>query len=472
MEEKYLKWGVLLSSALAIFMANIDISIVNVVLPLLVNTFHVSFNDISLINLFYLVSMTSFLLIAGKLSDLFGPELMLSAGYGIFIISSALCGLAQSLEGLEIFRFIQGIGAALLFSTSAVIITRYIASDWWGRAYGVNGLFACIGFALGSPVGGYIQDTIGWRWIFFVNIPIGIAGIVLVRLLLNKPYNRTNAETPDIVGFILSLAFIGSLSFTLHILGEPSSYPLLPLSITIVGIALAIFVFHQKRAPSPLLDFSVFKDRILNLALCASFFYTFILSGVSLLLPFYLIDLLNYSASTAGLFLAIPTASSIFLAYVSGWLTDKLGPIIPCIMGMFFCLLAGIAFHGLTMTTSGVYICFSFVLYGIGIGLFVPASVAFVMNQSEEKNRGMISSLKSLILQLGSITGLTVFTIIYTLGILTPGFSDIISQYQYLSNFHFAMLFVIISSIISLIVCVYARKISSDIIKKTKPEQT
>jgi len=318
MNERYLTWGVLLSSALAIFMVNIDITIVNVALPSLVTTFSTSFGGISLVTLSYLVSVTAFLLLSGKLSDIIGPELVLRYGYGIFILGSLCCGLSQSLDEMVVFRFIQGIGASMLFAASAPVIIRYIPENWTGRAYGINGLFACIGFALGSPLGGYIQEIAGWSWIFFVNIPIGIGGIVLTLLILTRPYPRRFPVSIDRMGAVLSLVLLVSLTYTLHSLTDLTNHLRFPISFLVTAISFFLFIWHERRTADPLLDCAIFHDRTLNLALIAFFFYMIILSGTSFLFPFYFITICGMSATMAGIFLAIPSALSIVLAYVSG----------------------------------------------------------------------------------------------------------------------------------------------------------
>lgn len=458
MNQQMMRWGVLLSSALAIFIVNVDISIVNVVLPSLVTTFSTSFGEISMVTLSYLISLTAFLLVSGKLSDIYGPESILALGYGIFIVSSVLCGLSRSLEALELFRFVQGIGAAMLFSTSAVIITRYITPDWQGRAFGINGLFACVGFAMGSPVGGFIQEMAGWSWIFFVNIPVGLGGLILARYLLRRPYPRNSGSRFDRIGFLLSLVMIGSLVYSLHYLSDPHTYPQLLVSIPVAILSLLLFVIYERRVAEPLLDFSVFRDKILVLALGASFFYTIILAGTSFLFPFYLIDLLGYLTSTAGLYLSIPTFFSIVLAYLSGYISDKRGPRIPCIIGMSFCIVAAIAFHGFGISTSGTYIFLSLVIFGIGIGLFVPASVALIMNQSGATNKGTISSLKSLAVQFGSITGVTFCTILYSAGVSGQKVTDTLSQNRLAENFSHAMTFILLCALLCLLTCIAAKK--------------
>jgi len=439
-------------------MVNIDVSIVNVILPSLVKTFDTSISEISLITLAYLLSLTAFLLLSGKLSDMFGPEPLLTAGYGIFIIGSFFCGFSQSLYEIVLFRFIQGIGASMLFSTSAVIIIRYIPEDWRGRAYGINGLFAVIGFAIGSPIGGFIQETLGWSWIFFVNIPIGIIGILISRAILTKPYPRVQGASIDWVGVLLSIIMLSSLTYTLHMLSSPEDSRIFFISCLITIISPVLFLIRERQVKHPLLDFSVFRDRILNLALLAFFFYMIILAGTSFLFPFFFINIQGMSVSTAGLFLAIPPVVSICLVYVSGWLSDKTNPRVPCIIGMIFCFFASLSFLGFNASTTYIYIIGSFLLFGIGIALFVPASLAFIMNRAKIANAGTISAIKTLVSQIGGILGISIFALILSFGTSGQDMNDLTQISTFSANFNLAMTAVCICAILGLFTCIIAKE--------------
>lgn len=456
MDKPLTRWGVLLTSALAIFIVNVDTSIVNVVLPSLVTIFSTTLGEISLVSLTYLVSLTAFLLASGKLIDIYGPEIILAAGYGVFIISSAGCGLSPSLEWLELFRFIQGLGAAMLFSTSAVIITRYISPDWWGRAYGINGLFACVGIALGPLLGGFIQEIAGWSWIFFVNVPVGLAGLILARILLNKPFLKNDEISFDKIGFLLNFVMLVSLTYTLHALSDHHAHPLLPVTALTTIIAVILFLIYEWRVPKPLLNLRLFQDKVLDLALSANLLFMIIFAGLCFLFPFYFMDILHLSSSISGLYLAIFPSISIVLAYFSGWFADRVGPRIPCIIGMVFCLIAGFLFLGFGESTSKEYILLSFVIFGIGVGLFVPAGVAFIMKQSDEANRGSISGLKSLIIQLGSIFGVSSFTILLSLGISGEDIQYQANQIILVENLSHTMIFVILLGTLGLFACIAA----------------
>ncbi|MDD1724217.1 MAG: MFS transporter, partial [Methanospirillum sp.] len=148
----------------------------------------------------------------------------------------------------------------------------------------------------------------------------------------------------------------------------------------------------------------------------------------------------------------------IVLAYLSGWITDKKGPRTPCIIGMSFCIVAGVAFHGFDVSTTTTYIFLSLVIFGVGIGLFVPASVALIMNQSGATNKGTISSLKSLAVQFGSITGVTLCTILYSVGFSGQKVSGTLSQIRLVENFSHAMTFILICALLCLLVCIAAKK--------------
>ncbi len=320
------KWAVFAIVAIGVFMGTLDASIVNISLPSIARDFHVPLNGaIEWVVIAYLVSTAAFLLSSGRLADMVGRKPIWMAGLVIFTASSALCGAASSLAMLNAARALQGVGGALLFSTSPALLTAAFPPAERGRALGLNAVVVALGTSIGPTVGGIITASLSWRWIFTINVPIGALGIILTtHILRERPETRPARFDPlGAVLLAVGLAFvIAALSFGTE-LGFLSPFI---LSAGAVGLAaLAVLPLVEKRVAHPIIDLSLLSDRVFlsaNLSLVLSFLSLF---AVSFIMPFYLEQLRGFPTQTAGLLLTpLPLTIALF-APISGWIADRTG---------------------------------------------------------------------------------------------------------------------------------------------------
>jgi EmrB/QacA subfamily drug resistance transporter len=428
-------------SALAIFMANLDVSIVNIALPSLAKLYGTDATGISAIVLGYMLTLTGLLLVAGKLSDAKSPERVLCWGFWIFIISSVLCALAPSLNGLIIFRILQGIGGAFLFATSSVIVVQYVPADRRGRAYSLNGLLAGVAVAFGAPIGGFLLQHWGWRWIFLINIPIGLIALGLAKaaFIRRSPTPLVSLDWP---GAAYSFTALTALLYGLH-QSEDSGWSSAPVmtALALAGLFLLLFLWQEQRCPSPLLDLQLFRNRHLSAAMAGNFFYLMLVGGLTFVLPFYLIHARQMSPQDAGLIMMISPGISIIVSRLSGSLSDRIGPRNVCITAAFCMALSSFGIVTFTSVSPFVWVAGLLVLLGIGRALYVTAVLTMIMSFSEKGKEGMLSAAKALIPNLGSALGVSLSAILYNSPLNVPGGTPLTTVDLVVSGFRAAALF-------------------------------
>ncbi len=407
--------GVVLTGAMAIFMVNLDATVVNIVLPKLCTVFNLTTAQSSLIVMAYLLSLTGTALIFGRLSDMLGPERLFMAGYAVFILGSGLCALGWDLWTLCAFRFVQGLGGAMIFATSAVIVMRYVPEKKRGRAYAVNGAMAGLGFAMGSPVGGFLSNAWDWRAVFLVNIPVGLLGLALCWRFLELHGGKRVASKFDVPGAAASFFTLALLVVTLHSVSDGRVG--LPFA---VGLACAVglgwlFIRLERRSNNPLVQMSIFCNKRLNYALAATAFFYAFLQGTALVLPFFLIHARGLTSSHAGGLLALGSITTIFLSPVVGWLCDKTGPRLPALFGAGLFIAASAMFLGFDAGTPTWGLIAALLVYGVGICFFSAPILTLTMSHADPETMGVLSSVKSVGPSVVGMLGVGTLATVYTL---------------------------------------------------------
>jgi len=406
-------------STIAIFMANLDVSIVNIALPSMAKMYGTDATGIASIVQSYMLTITGCLLIGGRLSDAKTAERVLQWGFWIFTASSALCAMAPSLLMLTFFRLLQGIGGAFMFATSSVIVVRYVPSERRGRAFSLNGLMAGVAVAFGAPLGGVLIQYLDWRWIFLINIPIGLAALVVARFAFSGNSEESRGDVPiDWPGGLFSFASLTALLYALHA-GEDRGW-LSPLLLSLFGVAaifLVLFLLREKRCATPLLDLSLFRNRPLAAGLAGNFLYLFLVGGITFVLPFYLMLVKGFSPKETGLIMMISPGISIVVSRISGHLSDRIGPRTVCIVAAVAMMLSMIGIAFFDSSTTFAWMAVTLVMLGIGRALYVTAALTMIMTFAEKGKEGMLSAAKALVPNIGSAIGVSLFAILYNLPI-------------------------------------------------------
>lgn len=408
--------------ALGLFMVNLDASIVNIVLPTFARTFFVDTAEVSRVVLSYLLSFSGFLLIFGRLSDMRGANKIFGLGFLVFSITSIMCALSTSLFMLEIARFLQGIGAAMLASTYGAIVIQKLPAEMRGRAFGFITVAGGAGFAMGSPIGGFLVKYFSWRWIFWINIPIGIFALLASKRLIGQKNScRESSSGFDMIGAFLSFTGLALLTYLLN---TGKNYGLLsPVVITcsiLFILVFMLFIVKELRHKAPLLDMGLFSNKHLCLALVSNLAVVMTLDGLSFMFPFFFELARGMSPDKIGLLLMIAPLLSLVISPIAGYMADKKGSRLVCIAAVVALCLATAMICFFDASSNICYILTALSIFGAALAMFFTANSCLLMSHAPEGREGTTSALISFNANLGTLVGVCIFESIFSFG-FPPG---------------------------------------------------
>jgi EmrB/QacA subfamily drug resistance transporter len=387
------KW-VLPATILGSSLGFIDGSVVNVALPAIQASLQSSLATMQWVANGYMLMLAGLILLGGSAGDHFGRKRMFIVGLVGFAMASAACGLAPSAAWLIAARHVQGIAAALLTPASLAIISAAYHGKERGRAIGTWAAAGALTTALGPPLGGWLVDTVGWRSIFFINVPVAILAWLLA-LKLPADSKRDSAEPLDLRGAVLAVMALGLLSYGLIALGEGNRAP---GAIAIVAAIPAggLFILAELRSAHPMVPLSLFRNRNFAAVNGLTVLLYAALSGVVFLLPFMLIQAHGFSATAAG---AAFLPFSVIMGGGSRWaggLVEKIGPRLPLIVGPALTA-AGFAILGLSSGNPSYWTGFlpGLVVVGIGMTLAIPPLTTTVFDSAPDDISGTASGINN-----------------------------------------------------------------------------
>lgn len=388
-------------------MSTLDSSIVNVALPTISGQFHAELSVLQWTVTAYLLAITSLLPVFGRLADMLGRRKIFGLGFIIFTLGSVLCGLAPGIWVLVATRVLQAIGAAMLMANSAAFIVAIFPFQERGKALGLTGTVVALGSMSGPALGGLLISLAGWRSIFYINVPLGILAYILAQAILPVDQPQIEKESFDFAGAFL---FAGGMISLLYSISTGSiwgwSSPII-LSGILLGLGLLTgFLINERRVPHPMIDLSLFRIHpfvIGNLCGWLSFVAMF---ANTMLLPFYLQQVLNYGPSQVGLLMtAFPVAMAI-AAPISGHASDRYGPLVLTSGGMVISALGLFYFSTLTPATVFYQVIPGSLLMGLGAGMFQSPNNNSVMSSVPPPKLGVAGGLSSLVRNIGMISGI------------------------------------------------------------------
>lgn len=403
--------SVLIALMLAIFLGALDQTIVAVSMPAI----SAQFKDVSLLAWVisgYMVAMTVAVPIYGKLGDLYGRRRLMLFGMGLFTLASLFCGLAQNMEQLVLARIFQGIGAGGMISVSQAIIGDIVPPRERGRYQGYFSSMYAVASVAGPVLGGYMTEFLSWRWVFLINLPLGLgAWWVAYRTLVGLPVPQRKPII-DYLGTVLLIIGLSALLLGITQVGQGHSWrsaEVLDL-LAIAVIVLALFVWHERRAREPLLPMHLFANRNALLCWCTIFFTSFQAISLIVLMPLRFQSITGAGADSAALHL-LPLAMGLPMgAYCSGRLTSVTGRYKPMILGG--ALLMPVAILGMALVPPQALLAsgLCMLLCGIASGMQFPTSLVGSQNSVEQRDIGVATSTTNLFRALGGAVGVALMS--------------------------------------------------------------
>jgi len=453
-------------------MSTLDGSIVNITLPVISKYFSVNINSVQWVVTAYLLAISSILLIWGKISDIYGKKYLFAAGLAVFTAGSAMCGVSTGLSMLIFSRVLQAIGASITMALVQGIVTSIFPSTERGKALGIIGTVVAIGSLAGPALGGVLVHLAGWRSIFFINIPFGLAGVILTLILMPKAETKAENKSFDIKGSVIfvlsiSLMFIGLLSQQDGILTAKVMLFMIAVSL----LLFAAFIWYERKLTNPLLDIRLFKNMKFSISLATAFMSFVSMFSYVFFMPFYLQYVLKLNVLTAGLLMSVYPMTTAILAPVSGGLSDKKKKLPLTLIGLIISTAAYFLLSFSNAGTSKIQLILIIFFLGIGSAAFQSPNTSSIMGSVSRDKLGVAGSINAFFRNFGMVSGTTIsvmlFMAVTKLGINNISNSTFDTE-VFLKGFRAVMLTSAAFTLVAVILSAVRRKINTDTKRDTQ----
>ena len=441
--------------ALGVVMDGIDGSIVNVALPTMATYFGTDTGTIAWVIITYLLMMAGLLLVFGKLADRGLAKRLFLVGFVIFTLGSAACGISPTLDILLAARLVQGLGAAMIAAVAPLLCIRYLPRDMLGTALGVIAATSSIGFAAGPAIGGILTQHLSWHWIFLVNIPIGIIGILFAARVIppDEPEDRTISF--DYPG---AITLFGAMIFSTTVLEETAARGASDLLVLTCGVLFlfcsGLFVFRELTTPAPMVNIRIFGKWQFTSVLVAYLLMNIIFMGILYLLPFYLTAEMHFDLATTGLYLLIPPAVIAILSIPFGHWSDRSGRRAFAVAACGIVILYSAIFAVLSPAAGILPLLAGLVLMGAAFGIAAGPASSRIIESTPPGEESTGSSLMVTTIYFGGVLGTAIYAMLFTFATAGPhgivAFTDLDSA-TFLSGFHITMAAGLVLSVIPLV---------------------
>ncbi|WP_324715800.1 MFS transporter [Carboxydochorda subterranea] len=399
------RWRILSAVLLGSIMGPIDASVVYIAIPVIARDFGADPATIGWVSMAYLLVLGSLLLAFGRMGDMLGFDRVFLAGLATFVLTSSLCGLAPNLGALILMRALQAVGAGMMMAVAPAIITAVFPPQERGRALGMNGMVVALGLAIGPSLGGVLVDALGWRAIFFINVPVGIAAYLWCRRLV-PALGSERRQRFDWPGAVLAFGGLGTLLLSVS-RGQSYnwSWPILALGLGALLLLLG-FVVVEKRSPEPMLDLALFRIRAFaagNLAALLNFMTQYV---IVFLTPFLLQQAMGLSAGRAGATMTAFPLTVLAVAPLAGALSDKVGQRGLAFTGSLICTIAALLLAGLGHHSGTSDVAWRLSLFGLGTGLFQSPNNSAVMGSVPRFRLGIAGGVLAGTRNVGMVLGI------------------------------------------------------------------
>ncbi|MGI9183434.1 MAG: MFS transporter [Solirubrobacteraceae bacterium] len=443
------KWWALSCTSLGMLLATINSGTLIIALPDLERSLHTSLLELVWVILVYMIASTVLVLSAGRLSDQFGRKKAYVWGFVLFAAASLGAGFAGSGTELILWRILQGIGGAFLFANSAAIVTDAFPKEQLGLAMGTNTMVAAVGLVIGPVLGGALV-AISWHWVFWFNVPFGLAGSLWGALILHEVSGRSEDRSFDYLGTITFLIGLTGLVYGISkggLSGWTSS--LVIPSLIVAAILLPAFVLIERRHKSPMLDLSIFSQRLFSTASGAAFANGLARFALMFVFVFYFQGVQGNSPILAGIKLAPLAVGMLIASPLAGVWADRRGSRTLAVLGMLVTAVGLALMTTLGRNTSYVWPCAYMFIVGIGSGMFNSPNTAAMMGAVAAHRRGIAAGARVLVQNTGAVISIAFVLAVVTSSVpkhvllsVFSGLANHISNAQltpFISNMHVAL---------------------------------
>ncbi len=403
------RWLVLAITTVGVLMVAIDTTVVILALPPIIQDLHSNLINAIWVILSYIFVTTVLLLALGRVADLYGRVRLYNLGFAIFTIGSALCGFSRTDWELIGARVIQGVGGALMLVNAWAILTETFPPGERGLALGVNSMTFGIGGIIGPVLGGVILAIASWRWVFFINVPIGLFGTFFAYRYLRecaRPQQEERLDLPGVITFSISL-FTLLLALMLGIQLGWHARPVLLLAGTFL-VTLPLFILWERHVPYPALDAQLFCSRVFDFSVLAASFQSLALFAVQFLIVFYLQAVRGDTPLHAALLLLPMPIASAITGPIGGRLSDKIGARIPATVGLLLQACGIYWLTSLTINSSYIHIAIGLALTGLGGGLFFSPNTSAAMGTAPQERLGVAAATLATLRNVGTVMSFAV----------------------------------------------------------------
>jgi EmrB/QacA subfamily drug resistance transporter len=410
------KQKLLLSAvALGVVMDGIDGSIVNVALPIMATDFGTDTGTIAWVIITYLLMMAGLLLVFGKIADRGLIKRVFLVGFLVFTLGSVACGIAPSLDILLVARIVQGIGAAMIAAVAPLICVRYLPAHMLGMALGVIAATASIGFAIGPAIGGILTEALSWHWIFLVNIPIGIIGILFAARVIPPDDRGVPARSFDIGGALLLFSAMVFGTFALIEVAARGFFDPLILACSILClVCTGLFTSRELEVPEPFVNIRIFSAWKFSAILAALLIINAVFMGIFYLLPFYLVTEMNADLVTSGLYLLVPPLVIALVSVPFGRWSDLHGRRWFTVAASLGIVLASATFAILSAESGTLPLLTGLVILGLAYGIAAGPFGSRVIECAPEGEVGTGASLMVTAIYFGGVIGTAIYAAFFT----------------------------------------------------------
>jgi DHA2 family multidrug resistance protein len=414
------KWLVTVSIAFGSLMASIDSSIVNVALPQIRGAVGATIEEITWVSTAYIIATVLVMPLTGFLGTFFGQKRVYLASLVLFVLGSALCGLASSLPTLVFFRAIQGFGAGALQPTQQAILRQTFPPKEQGMAMAMFAMVIMVGPAVGPTLGGYIVDNYSWQWIFYINVPIGVVGTFMTwRYVIEPPdvlrANRERAAQQrkhlDIAGIVLMCIGVSTLQYVLEEGPRDDWFdsPVITGLTALAVVSLGAFIIRELTAEAPVVNLRLFRDKTFASGTAIGGVMFAMLMGSMFLLPVFMQELLGFDATQSGTTLMPRTLAMMVVTPIIGRIYNLVPPAIVVAIGGLFFAVGSYQLSHITLLSSSTDIIIPLLVTGVGFAcLFIPLTTA-ALTFIPRPQLADAAGLNSFVRQIGGSFGLTIF---------------------------------------------------------------